>query len=323
MDIYVSREGGDDRNPGTSESKPIRSTAALARRLVPGSVARLRRGERHDWFTVHASEVTIAAYGQGPRPIISGGKGLVIEGNDCKINNVDAEACHNGFWFYRGSGVIQNCAARRCNTGFAIDAGGWLKLGYNLLATESTMGRIPGTNSSGGAGDGIQIAQGAAALIHKIERAQLFRNQAFGLNAKVGTCMARLIESYENQCGVVAQNDLDLLMLDDSIVRHNNWTRDGKGNGVGNASVENHATLWARRTAFLHPNPASGQVNVHIYMSQDGWSFIAEDCKFEGAPEIRHVLIRSGAAKGYVLIRPALSGRNGIVRANAPAAEVR
>src|SRR5262245_58062008 len=134
MDLFVSRETGNDRNSGTGEAQPLQSTAALQRRLVPGVVARLRRGERHDWFTVRASEVTIAAYGEGLRPIISGGKGLVIEGKDCKVNNIDAEACHNGFWLYRGSGVIRDCAARRCNTGFAADEGGWLKLGYGLLA---------------------------------------------------------------------------------------------------------------------------------------------------------------------------------------------
>lgn len=96
--IYIDPEGGDDKNSGTSSSKPLK-TLNKASQLTygPGDKILIKRGttSTRGSLTVIGSgaegkPITIGAYGEGACPIIKarGGSALTYYGDNVNISNI-------------------------------------------------------------------------------------------------------------------------------------------------------------------------------------------------------------------------------------------
>ncbi|GII63841.1 hemolysin [Sphaerisporangium krabiense] len=115
--FYVDAREGDDDAPGTAPGKAWRSLERAGRaRLRPGDALLFRRGGRWKGTLTLSGEgtaarpITAGSYGEGPRPVITGGEEacVVLGGARWRVSDLRATSCgwagfrlegrHNDLW---------------------------------------------------------------------------------------------------------------------------------------------------------------------------------------------------------------------------------
>jgi hypothetical protein len=132
---YVDPAGGSDSRPGTSAATAWKSLAKVtSATFTPGSRVLLRSGSTFDkGFTLAESgrpgaPITIAAYGAGDRPVITGGGArgacVLLAGSYLVLDGVAADRCgYSGIGVSGDHDTVRNSYVSRHATGIYVKGG--------------------------------------------------------------------------------------------------------------------------------------------------------------------------------------------------------
>lgn len=270
---YIDANAGNDGNDGHAANAAFKTLAKVQSLLEPNDVVLLSRGAVwHEDLYVTDANITIKGYGDGANPQIHGDNGsragILIAAPNAVIEQVDVTSTSNGIYITGNiaSATVLGGTFWQNGSGIVAGGGGRLILADGITST--------GNVRAFGAGDGIQISQDASADLHQIRNANLSNNENSGINAKVGTVeVSRSTLAYNGEPGWIAQNDIQVFRIADSVIKGNNRS----DNGTGQASIEDRATVYSTGNVYENPNngyKATVQINM---ISTNGSLFSVDD----------------------------------------------
>lgn len=268
MTTYYVSNTGKDTNSGKSATYALKTLAKVNTLIQNGDIILLKRANLWNetiWIT--KDNITIKPYGSGANPRVGGmgaAAAIGIKGK-VRIEDIDTYGSNPGVYITgpKAIGTVIRGVHEKGGSGIVAGGGGILELAENCITRDNTI--------TLGAGDGIQISQDAGYGPHKIVGCESYGNSRTGLNVKVGRAYAdRCYLHHNGECGWVAQNDQEMFIISNSIIKENNQ----RDNGVGQASVEDYVKVWSINNRY--ENIRNGNLyttQVNIIANRDGWEF--------------------------------------------------